>query len=344
MQETATLPAPPPAEKQEPKEESRQRPVKHLPVPGRHGLAMRTLEDMWRFAQYMATSPFAPKGMTDARSIVVAIQMGAEIGLAPTVAVRSIAVINGRPSLWGDALLGLCQAHESWDIAAFEETIAETPQGLTARCTVKRNGGKPVTREFTMTDAKRAGLASKQGPWTQYPKRMLQMRARSWALRDTFSDVLQGIASREEAVDFIDVEPTPSTELQREPGESKTQALTKQLASTAVSETAGSALAELRPDDANTGGNTGEQLPLEAPRQPKRPPAPKDDAVANQGRVPGLRKKVLGLCNAIGPSSLDILGAVGIEGRVEVNELSDEVLLKQAVDALTARAEQLAQA
>lgn len=193
-----------------------QRAIKPLPESTGRGLAMRTIEDMWRFAQYMAQSPFAPKGMADPRAIVVAIQMGAEIGLAPTVAVRSIAVINGRPSLWGDALLGLCQAHHSWDEAAFEETITETPQGMTARCTVRRKGGRAATREFSMEDAKRAGLASKAGTWQQYPKRMLQMRARSWALRDTFSDVLQGIVAREEAMDFVEVASAPKTDAQIE--------------------------------------------------------------------------------------------------------------------------------
>ena len=206
-----------------------QRAIKPLPESKGRGLAMQSLDDMWRFAQYMAQSPFAPKGM-DTKAIVVAIQMGAEIGLAPTVAVRSIAVINGRPSLWGDALLGLCQAHHSWDPAAFEETVTETKDGLVARCTVRRRGGKVTTREFTMVDAKRAGLASKAGTWQQYPKRMLQMRARSLALRDTFSDVLQGICSREEAMDIIDVEPTGDRKPpEREPGTSKTAALTKQL-------------------------------------------------------------------------------------------------------------------
>jgi hypothetical protein len=53
-----------------------------------------------------------------------------------------------------------------------------------------------------MEDAKRAGLAGKQGPWQQYPKRMLQMRARAFALRDVFPDVLRGVYVAEEAADM----------------------------------------------------------------------------------------------------------------------------------------------
>ena len=39
-------------------------------------------------------------------------------------------------------------------------------------------------------------------PWYKYPKRMLQMRARSWALRDTFADILAGFSTVEEARDI----------------------------------------------------------------------------------------------------------------------------------------------
>src|SRR3546814_4979258 len=57
-----------------------------------------------------------------------------------------------------------------------------------------------------MDDAKKAGRAGKQGPWSQYPQRMRQMRARAWAMRDGFADVLKGIGIAEEVRDFPVVE------------------------------------------------------------------------------------------------------------------------------------------
>ena len=42
----------------------------------------------------------------------------------------------------------------------------------------------------------------KQGPWTQHPKRMRQMRARAFALRDVFPDVLCGMPVAEELQDM----------------------------------------------------------------------------------------------------------------------------------------------
>jgi hypothetical protein len=70
-----------------------------------------------------------------------------------------------------------------------------------AVCVAKRKGRTPVTAKFSVEDAKRAGLWAKQGPWSAYPKRMLQMRARGFALRDAFPDVLKGMITAEEAID-----------------------------------------------------------------------------------------------------------------------------------------------
>ncbi|MNR13270.1 hypothetical protein D3C85_1296650 [compost metagenome] len=81
------------------------------------------------------------------------------------------------------------------------EYIYETDDGETATCRVKRRGEEEQVRTFSMTDAKLAGLLGKQGPWTQYPKRMRQMRARSFALRDVFPDVLKGMPVAEEVMD-----------------------------------------------------------------------------------------------------------------------------------------------
>ena len=109
---------------------------------------------------------------------------------------QNIAVINGRPSIWGDAMLALVKG------SGLLEYIAETPTDTHCTVKIKRVNEPETTRSFSLEDAKKAGLLGKAGPWTQYPKRMMQMRARSWALRDAFPDVLKGIYSAEEARDM----------------------------------------------------------------------------------------------------------------------------------------------
>lgn len=169
-----------------------------------HGVQLRSFDEMARFCRAIVNSGFAPKGFQTPEAVMIAIQHGLEIGLPPMQALQSISVINGRPSIWGDGALALCTAHPLW--GGIEETFAENTN--TAICKVSRyirkedEEPKVTIRTFSQEDAKRAGLWGKSGPWTSYPKRMLQMRARAFALRDTFPDALKGVGIREEVSDY----------------------------------------------------------------------------------------------------------------------------------------------
>jgi hypothetical protein len=151
-------------------------------------------------SEVIAASGMAPKTYgTDPNKIMVGMLAGMEIGLTPFAALQSIAVINGNPSLWGDGALALALASN------LVEDMDETDDGHKATCTIKRVGrATPIVRTFDMDDAKKAGLAGKAGPWTQYPARMRQMRARAFALRDGFPDVLKGLRVAEETQDYAE--------------------------------------------------------------------------------------------------------------------------------------------
>lgn len=157
--------------------------------------------------------------------MLVAFQMGAELGLRPLQALQNIAVINGRPCLWGDAMLALVTGHP--EFVDIHEEIGDDR----ATCTVKRRNRTAVTRSFTMADAKKAGLADKAGPWQQYPRRMLQMRARGFALRDAFPDALRGIVSAEEARDMPpELDITERAEVIQRPAETRAAVVARALA------------------------------------------------------------------------------------------------------------------
>lgn len=169
-------------------------------------LAPRNIDEALKFADMLSKSNLVPKEFTgNPGNILVAIQWGMELGLQPMQAMQNIAVINGRPSLWGDAVIGIVKA------SPLCEYVVEETTDMQAVCRVKRRGEPEQTRTFTMEDAAKAGLKGKQGPWTQYPKRMMQMRARSWALRDVFPDVLRGMPIAEELMDAPEKDVTPST-------------------------------------------------------------------------------------------------------------------------------------
>jgi hypothetical protein len=170
------------------------------------GLALATFDDAFRFSKMVAASEFAPKDFRGKpESCLLAIQHGSEIGLSPMQSLQNIACINGRPAIWGDAALAVAMASPVCEYV--RETIDGDGDAMVATCEAKRQGYEKATvARFSVADAKRAGLWGKSGPWTQYPRRMLQLRARGFALRDAFPDVLKGLVTAEEAQDY----PTPA--------------------------------------------------------------------------------------------------------------------------------------
>jgi len=166
------------------------------------GLALQSFDDAFRFAKMVAASEFAPKDFkSKPESCMLAIQHGSEVGLSPMQSLQSIAVINGRPTIWGDAALALVQSSPVCEYV--KEYTEGQGDNLTAVCEAKRRGyPAPTVSRFSMADAKRAGLAGKSGPWSQYPERMLALRARGFALRNAFADALRGLITAEEAQDY----------------------------------------------------------------------------------------------------------------------------------------------
>jgi hypothetical protein len=170
----------------------------------RQGFAPATITEAMEFSKMLADSTMVPRAYQGKpQDIMVCVQWGMEIGLAPMQALQNIAVINGKPSVYGDAAMALVQASPVCeDVEEYFE--GEGTTNPIAVCVAKRKGRKPVIAKFSVDDAKRAGLWGKSGPWQAYPKRMMQMRARGFALRDAFPDVLKGLITAEEAQDYPD--------------------------------------------------------------------------------------------------------------------------------------------
>jgi hypothetical protein len=208
------------------------------PIP----LAPGTLDEAWRWAQQAAKSTLVPKDYREKPyDILTAIQLGIEVGFHPMTALQSIAVINGRPGIYGDALLALVRTSpyylnhaEYYEVERLREIVPAAVTGdeadversmvrvetLTADdlarpttravCCVWRKGDpEPIARTFSIEQATRARLIGKAGPWTEYPDRMLRMRARAFALRDAFPDVLKGLRPVEELQDIPPDAPPP---------------------------------------------------------------------------------------------------------------------------------------
>ena len=170
--------------------------------------APRTMSEAMEYAKMISNSAICPKNMRGKPGdVLVAIQLGFEVGLSPLQALQSIAIINDKPVIWGDAALALVQSCKAYEYHKEGSTHDDTGVLVACYCTVKRKGCDEYTYTFTVEMAKKANLWTKPGVWQQYPARMLQMRARAFALRDQFSDAMKGLAVREEVEDYHIIAP-----------------------------------------------------------------------------------------------------------------------------------------
>lgn len=168
-------------------------------------MALNSFDEVIAFAERACRTQMVPKdyvGKPD--NIILAIMQGKELGLPPIMAIQSIAMVNGRPALWGDAVQGLCYARNVVEDHAETFEGTEGQDDFTAVCTVKRKGiASPKVGRFSQSDAKRAGLYG-QAIHGKYPRQMMVWRARHQAFHAAFPDILKGIGTfeldREDAV------------------------------------------------------------------------------------------------------------------------------------------------
>ncbi len=189
------------------------KPAPTTPVPVMPG----NLDGLWKLSDALSRAGILPSHLTDdgraEREVVKAnvfwiIQCGAELGIPPTQAIMGMAIINDKPCVYGDLLIG--KVRSSGKVTYIEEWIEGKGDDAVAHCKAKRSDtGEVIERRFSWAEAKNVVQHGKYGDkslvdkntWQNYPLRMLQHRARGFCLRDLFADVLHGIRSAEEEED-----------------------------------------------------------------------------------------------------------------------------------------------
>ena len=193
-------------------------------------LHFEKLEDLRALCAIMAKTEMVPtRYRMKPDDILICALHGQELGLPVLAALQSIAVINGIPSIYGDAALALVRT--SGKLQDFDEWFeidgvrqekpfdimkaVEAKQQVVAFCFSHRVGmTKPRLTWFSVDQAKQAKLWLKKGkegqdtPWITAPDRMLMFRSRGFNLRDNFGDILKGLIFREEAEDIVDLQPS----------------------------------------------------------------------------------------------------------------------------------------
>lgn len=177
-----------------------------VPIVG--GMLMPTdFDGIQRLAKFLHATGMVPMNdrnpCTESQSMLL-VAKAVELGIPLTNIPSGMMIVRNKPAVWGDTMLALVQRSPGF------VNISERMEGEEAVCITRRmrklmdgTYAESVAEvRFGVADAKAAGLWGKAGPWAQYPKRMLKMRARAFALRDMFADVLNGMGMVEEVRDY----------------------------------------------------------------------------------------------------------------------------------------------
>jgi hypothetical protein len=172
-----------------------------IPI-GPHGVELKDIDAMFRFAACYLQSGLAPASFKNAQQLVIAWAKAAELGLSPLQAVEGMSIISNRVGLMGDLALALVESSGLLQDKSVE--YFGDGDSLTCEVMLQRKGRKPHKYSFSVHDAKVANIYERSPVWKGYPQRMTYYRALGFGLRDEFPDVLKGTKTVEELQDYPD--------------------------------------------------------------------------------------------------------------------------------------------
>lgn len=144
-----------------------------------------------QIADYLIHSGFLPQSLKTVPQVVTIMMMSEELGIGYWQGFNGINVIQGKPTT--SPQLMLAKIYQSGHA---EEVKVDVVDGV-ATCTMKRRGMSAHVETFSMDDANKLGLASKQN-WRQQPQVMLKWRVVAACARVVFPDVIMGMYTADE--------------------------------------------------------------------------------------------------------------------------------------------------
>lgn len=153
-----------------------------------------SIPEAMRLAQLLVASRLLPKSVTTPEAAFVIMATGRELGLTTMQAFRSIHVVDGKPALSADLLLGMIKSKRS--VCSYFMLVESTED--VARYRTKRVGEPDSTEmQFTIADARRAGLTDRDN-WRKYPAAMLRARCIASLARAVYPDLAMGLYDPDE--------------------------------------------------------------------------------------------------------------------------------------------------
>jgi hypothetical protein len=156
--------------------------------------------EVWQMISAVAPAMHQARlfGVNNAEQAMAIMLKGYELGLGLTASFEFVQVVQGRPALSPRGMLALIQ--QSCECAGIKVEDLKDNSGVPTSCrvTMKRRNGFEYTAEFSMEDAKRAGLIKPGGGWESYPANMLRWRAIGFCADVVFPDLIGGMKRADE--------------------------------------------------------------------------------------------------------------------------------------------------
>lgn len=154
----------------------------------------------WEVINQLAPAAHASRlfGVGSPAAAAMIMAKGAELGLPFTASFDLIHVIDGKPGLSPRGALAIL--HASPEIARIDiRQLADDKGGyLGHECTLERRNGFTYTAQFTLADAKRAGLIKPNSGWEKYPANMCLWRAVGFAADVAAPDIIGGMKTADQ--------------------------------------------------------------------------------------------------------------------------------------------------
>jgi hypothetical protein len=163
------------------------------------------IEDLKTTATAFSKSGLFPNVKSPEQAFVL-ILAGQEMGVGPMEAVSGITLIQGKPTMSANLLAALVKRHPRYDYRVADHS------DTTCRIEFLQDGEVSGVSEFTLEDARKAGLGGNQ-TWKRYPSALLFARALTQGVRWYAPDVTSSAAYTPEELGG-DAEPEPVAEPQ----------------------------------------------------------------------------------------------------------------------------------
>jgi hypothetical protein len=154
---------------------------------------------MVRMAEIYAKSGVLPRGISNMAAVALIIEQGYELGIPPAAALRTISIVEGKPTIDAGMQRALIKRDHGDNAFRFIETDA-------LHCVIEyRRRGWSSSSRFTLTMAEMPARLRAKDVWKEYPANMLRARATTFVANMEFSDTTLGLHTPEELGADVDV-------------------------------------------------------------------------------------------------------------------------------------------